>query len=144
MDISRIVNFGFYFSHTDLVYFHSSKFFIGFSVLMVLVGIIFMVYRKYILEDNYKKRLTKKFAKRIILFGVLALFLVWVRIENIRILSLRIWWVIYFLLFFITIYISYKTYKKGISLKRINTKTKEDPKEKYLPKQKKKKSKKRR
>ncbi len=74
---------------------HQFKFYIPLlvlSFLLIVGGIIFSVfYKNKKKEDFALKRLFQKTSKRLVLLGLLFLFLVAVRYENIPYFSMRIW-----------------------------------------------------
>ena len=82
MNLVQFFTLNFYFSDEGLEVFPSLIVGLVFGASLVLLGMIWLFYRRWILKSNLIKKLTSKYAGRLIYAGLLALLLVWFRIEN--------------------------------------------------------------
>jgi amino acid transporter len=141
MDFSKIFSLGFYFSHTNLGQFDSWWLVLSWGLGLILTGIGWGIYRRFKLQNNSVKKLSKAYASRLVWFGVAALGLLWFRVEAMPYLSLRFWWVIYFIILGVTLYFTIRNFKRKYHVKIKSEHINDEEYKKYIPKPKKKKRK---
>jgi len=90
------------------------------------------------LSNPVTKKLSRSWARASFWFGVVGLILVYSRIESISYVSMRIWWAVWFLALVAYLFIQDKLFRARHYKVLPKEKLEEDPREKYLPKRKKK------
>jgi len=117
-----------------------------FGGILILGGLIFgHIYKKKKKTDFAFKRIFKKLSQRLVLMGILFLFLLLVRYENIPYFSMRLWLYISILLltFFTYLYlkkwrVDYPREKDNVAYKRAAHSKKKKSEKRYLPNKKRK------
>lgn len=104
--------------------------------LLILIAIFIRSWRIRS-SNSVAKRLSRSWTRALIWFGIIGIIMVVSRVEQISYLSMRLWWVVWalsliFYLLFQTRSFRLRYYQKII------TKTEADPRERYLPKRKRK------
>jgi len=133
MHYSDLITFQYYFSHEGLSTFYHVKYFLSWGFFLVVLGCILWGVRKYLLKNNHLKKLTKGYARISIWFGVVWLFLIWSRIELVYYFSLRVFWVIYFVVFCGVLYFQIKKYLRNVNVVIKHVSKKATTQDKYLP-----------
>jgi len=104
--------------------------------LMVLMSFGIKYWRSR-LSNPITKKLSRSWARASFWFGVIGLILAYSRIESISYVSMRLWWVVWLVALGAYLFIQYKLFRARHYEVLPKEKT-EDPREKYLPKRKKK------
>lgn len=99
MDLSRLLSLQYYFTPLPDPNFRFAAFFIGLGILLILIGIFLQIYRRKFLKDEILKKILKRYPRFFNIFGILIILLTLIRIAGIQYLSMRVFWVIYGLLF---------------------------------------------
>jgi hypothetical protein len=71
---------------------------IAFGVILILKSVAFKYIRRKTRNKNIKK-ITRELPTGLMTFGLIDLFLVWVRLEHIPFFSMRFWWIIFWISF---------------------------------------------
>lgn len=138
MDMSQLFSFGYYFSHEGLQNFESAEKAIGAAMVMITLGVILSLFRKFVIKNPDTRKLMRSFPKTFIWFGVIALFLIWMRVENVPYLSLRLWWAVYVIILLIVFYFLIRNcFKKAKIYKQIKARP-QKARDVFLPTRKKK------
>lgn len=119
--------------------YQSPKVIVLFIVCACLIGawIILKQWRKR-LTNQVTKKLSRSWSTAALSFGVVGLFLVVSRVEQISFLSMRFLWVLWLLSFLLYLAFQIRQFRAR-HYQKIDSPKVEDPREKYLPKQKKRK-----
>lgn len=107
--MSQFVSLNYYFDTTPGVQFKYWLVMLIFAGILAVISILIRAYRQKT-NDKILKKMVKSYPGKFMWFAVIAAFLVWIRLENIVLLSMRFWWVIYFGLFFYSIINSIKVF----------------------------------
>ena len=103
--------------------------------LMVLASFGIKYWRSR-LKNPVTKKLSRSWARASFWFGVIGIILAYSRIESISYVSMRLWWVVWLVALGAYLFIQYKLF--GARYYEVLPKEKtEDPREKYLPRRKK-------
>ncbi len=116
---------------------------LAFSVIIIffLTSFIFHYFRKKIIENKNFKKASNNIPSYLRWSALLMLIITWTRLEGIPYISMRIWWIVIFLVMlylFIRVWINYvilESKQKKLS----NDIKKQEVRNKYLPKKKKRK-----
>jgi preprotein translocase subunit SecG len=134
--MERFLTLKYYFSPLPDPNFQFTKLTLAIGILMILGGLVAGYLRKKKLKDPIAKKILKPYPGKLLIYGLLLLFLLGVREQGIPYLSMRIWWFVllgFFLYTFIRLPLTYrKNYGKRSQKMNQNAK-----KKKYLPKKKK-------
>ena len=134
--MNQFFTLSYYFTPRPVSDFHFTKITLGICLALLILGIVFEVYRRRGMKDKVSRKILRPYPQKLIRYGLTALFLLAFREAGLPYLSMRIWW---FVLAGFMIYSALKlifTYKKQYRIRVVKLKVtgKED---KYLPKKKK-------
>ena len=135
--MNQFLTLSYYFTPKPVSDFQFTKFTLGICLALLILGIVFEVYRKRGMTDKVARKILKPYPQKLIRYGVVALFLLAFREAGIPYLSMRVWW---FVLAAFMIYSALKlafTYKKQYRIRTETQKTIVKKDDKYLPKKKK-------
>ena len=90
------------------------------------------------LKNPVTKRLSRSWARASFWFGVIGLILAYSRIESISYVSMRLWWIVWLGALIFYLFVQYKLFRARHYEVLPKEKAEEDPREKYLPRKKKK------
>lgn len=109
--------------------------FLVLSLGLILASILLSRWRKKT-SNVVTKKLSKTWPTAAFAFGFVGFILVLSRAENIQYISMRFWWVVWFVLGLLFVYLQYRVYKAR-HYEILPSQSSVDPREKYLPKRKK-------
>ena len=108
-----------------------------FAGILLILSTAIKTYRQKI-KDKILRKMIKSYPSQLFWFAVVAAFLVWIRLENVKLLSMRFFWIIYFALMFYLIVKNIKTFYREYP-RKVRQSLSHQEQNKYLPTQKKKK-----
>lgn len=103
----------------------------------LVVGSFVMKHWRKRLSNSVTRKLTRTYGPAMFWFGLVGLFLTVCRVEGISYLSMRLWWGVWFLGLIAFGIIQWKLFKSRHYEIVPQQKASQDPKDKYLPKKKK-------
>lgn len=103
---------------------------------LVIASFLLKKWRKR-LKNPVTKKLSRSWSSACVWFGVIGLLLSVSRAEDISYMSMRFWWVVWVACLAFYLYVQIRLFKAR-HYERIPTVQEEDPREKYLPKRKRK------
>lgn len=116
--------------------FQFSKIILAGCLVVFLLGIFILFYRKKKAQPRHKKWI-QTYGKRIINMAIVALGLLFVREVGIPYFSMRLWWGIWAIMLLIFSFMALKQFRKANRLTLEIKPKAQDPRAKYLPKKKK-------
>lgn len=137
--MNSLFKLSYYFSPFPSSNFHYSKLTLALCLAVLAIGIVLIIVRKKMKKAGQTKWMGK-YGSTLIGLGIAALGLLFFRETGVPYLSMRLWWVIWLLWL---LFSSFKAIRMQQKMKKftpaLNLSTKkEDPREKYLPKKKRK------
>ncbi len=109
---------------------------IGVCGLMIVSSFLFKRWRNTV-QNSMTRKLTKSYGSALLWFGLVGFFMVVCRVEGISYLSMRMWWFVWLLAIAFFVFLQVKMFRARHYEVLPNEQHIEDPKEKYLPKKKK-------
>lgn len=144
MNFADLWSWRFYFSHEGLSDFPHFWTLLSIAAGLLLASVVLKILVQRYFRDSRFKKIARRLTKTTFWFGLVGLFLIWMRSENVPLLSLRAWWLLYAVLFLLLYAFIWRAMsKKSKQLQRSKASVKPhsdlDP---FLPGQKKKKKRK--
>lgn len=107
-----------------------------FCAVLIVAAVVISFWRKS-LKNQVTKKLSRSWASACFWFGFTGLILIIARVEQIQYIAMRIWWLVWVVVAILYIWFQIKMFRSR-HYEVIPAQTVQDPRSKYLPKQKKK------
>lgn len=107
-------------------------------ILLIVAGVALRQWRRK-LQNPVTKKLSRSWPAAAFWFGIVGLFLVVVRVEEISYVSMRFWWLVWAIILVVYLFIQAKLFRARHYRVLPREGVEADPMEKYLPKKKKRK-----